>query len=219
MFVSFSGLDGAGKTMAIGRLQQVLEASGQRPVVMHMNRDVGTYAAASALRRRVKSLWRTRGSHGGSGTDTTGKGSARWAAVRRALLWNKPIRRVVYLADLLIFAGCRCYHEWLRGRVLIMDRYFYDTLVDVAAPHRWTVLRLLNTLTPEPTVAVLLDVEPEVAFGRKGERTIEELRARSLAYRRVFDWLRAPMVVPELTADRTSTLLARLERRQAGFPP
>jgi thymidylate kinase len=130
--------------------------------------------------------------------------------LRRAVLWNKPVRRILYLADLLIFLVYWGYYHRVKHSVLIMDRYFYDTLVDVAGPRSWGYLRFLAAITPEPSIAVLLDVGPEVAFARKGERSLEELRQRSWAYKRVFRWLKCPVVLAPAGVGDVAAQLERL---------
>jgi len=84
-------------------------------------------------------------------------------------VWSKPLRRALYPVDLAIFLAIRFYVATVRRRVLVTDRYFYDTLVDVADDGRWFWVRLLERLTPEPDVPVFLDVSPEESYARKGE--------------------------------------------------
>src|SRR5256886_9521278 len=114
-----------------------------------MHDEVGGYACLRRLRTQA----------GGAPPRNGGAGTLR--RVRDALLWGKLLRRVIYPLDLLLFLAYRLYHEAIRRRVVIMDRYFYDTLVDVADGRHWRLLRMLQRLTPTPDVAVLLDVGPE----------------------------------------------------------
>jgi thymidylate kinase len=78
-----------------------------------------------------------------------------------------------------------------RGEVVLFDRYFYDVLngADQPAPTRSTaVARWVHThLLPATTLGVVLDVPGELAYARKGERSVadlEEERARWLALAR-----------------------------------
>ena len=68
-----------------------------------------------------------------------------------------------------------------------MDRYFYDTVVDVSF---WQghprAARLLARLTPTPAVPVLLDISPAEAFERKGEHGVRFLEDKRAAYKSVF---------------------------------
>ncbi len=198
MLVTFSGLDGAGKSTVIGDLVAVLQEEERRCAVLHMNDDVGTYAYLRRLRdallRRAVAGGLHRTPHK-DGAQRVEVGPARSAArrVRNALLWSRTLRRLIYPLDVLIFLAYRLYHEGMRGRVLIMDRYFYDTLVDVSdgRPSIW--VRLLERITPVPDVAVFLDITPEESFARKGEYTVEYLRRRGRAYAELFSWLPSPL--------------------------
>jgi thymidylate kinase len=129
-----------------------------------------------------------RGGAASGGPDAArGRGArASVAALARGFVWNRAVRTLVYPLDLLIFAVYRLRVERAGRRVLIMDRYFYDTLVDVSAGRSSLVAGLLRWLTPTPPVPVLLDISPALAFARKGERTISNLELRREAYRRVF---------------------------------
>src|SRR5256714_4103383 len=151
MLITFSGLDGAGKSTLVRWLQQTLERQNRRVVVFHMNDHVGVYAYLRRLRDRLG---------GAPPRSGTGGGGGALHRVRDALLWGKLLRRVIYPLDLLLFLAYRLYHEFICRRVVIMDRYFYDTLVDVADGRHWGLLRMLQRLTPTPDVAVLLDVGP-----------------------------------------------------------
>src|SRR5205085_2464843 len=95
-------------------------------------------------------------------------------------------------------------------RVVIMDRYFYDTLVDVADGRHWRLLRMLQRLTPTPDVAVLLDVGPEESYARKRDYPVEYLRDRWLAYRTVFPWVRGALVIKNDDLHAAQQAVARL---------
>lgn len=194
VLITFSGLDGAGKSTLIEFLTAALEGRRQPVTVLHLNDQVGVYAFLRGLRNRVRGAPEAELVPGAP--DPKSQKLQRAAPrglrgalsrLRTALLWNKGLRRLLYPLDLAIFVCYRAYLERARGRVLIMDRYFYDTLVDLTSgrPGPWT--RLLERLTPRPTVPVFLDITPEESFRRKREFTIEYLSRRADAYRRVFD--------------------------------
>jgi thymidylate kinase len=181
VLITFSGLDGAGKSTVIDWLRARLEAQGGRVVVFHMNEHIGLYAYLRALRNRVAVP---------PPPETPGeRPPTAVRRIRRAILWNKPLRRWIYLLDLCVFLCYRTLIERIRGNVLIMDRYFYDTLVDVSDGRRWRWVRLLKRITPTPRVPIFLDIGAEESFHRKGEYSVEYLRRRQLAYRKVFEWV------------------------------
>lgn len=216
VLITFSGLDGAGKSTLIEFLTTTLEGRRQPVTVLHLNDQVGVYAFLRAARDRFR-----RGrepSLAPGAPDPKSQKLQRPAPrgirgalsrLRTALLWNRGLRRLLYPLDLLIFVCYRAYLERARGRVLIMDRYFYDTLVDLTGgrPGPWT--RLLERLTPRPAVPVFLDITPEESYRRKREFTIEYLRRRADAYRRVFD--RVPGALRLVNDDLERTKAALLQ--------
>jgi len=197
MLITFSGLDGAGKSTLIEWLRTALEEQQQPVVVLHLEHDLGVYASARWLRDGLEHLVR-----GGRSNGATARGAASIAGpqggvamlarrIRNALVWSKIIRRLIYPIDVLVFLCYRAYFEGIQRRILIMDRYFYDILVDVSSGQRWGWIRLLKLITPTPTLPVLLDIGPEEAYARKGEYSVEYLQNRWAAYREVFPWVRA----------------------------
>ena len=218
MLITFSGLDGAGKSTVIAWLRDELTRQRRQVRVFHMNDDVGVYAYLRALRDRVKRIVRGNGVAPSGGAPPTapvrrplarGRAAlrARLGRVREAILWNKPIRRALYPVDLLIFLAYRLYFERIRGEVLIMDRYFYDTLVDLADGGSFTGVRLLERLTPTPQLPVFLDVTPLESFLRKGEYSVEYLQRRWVAYRRIAPWIRTAVVLLNKPLSETEATL------------
>jgi thymidylate kinase len=179
MLITFSGLDGAGKSTLVKLLKASLERRDVPATVSHMYRDVGVYALGKAALEKLSGR-ASRSEVSAATTATTGKGFA------RGVVWNKTLRMLVYPLDLLIFVVYRLYVEGMKGHILIMDRYFYDTLVDVSAGRRGPIARVLARLTPTPSVPVLLDISPGQAFARKGEHSVNYLERKREAYKHVF---------------------------------
>ena len=183
MLITLSGIDGAGKSTLARELRRALEAGGRPVVLRHANHELGIYGILRSLRpRRPRRPAAER--------------------VRYLVLWNRPLRAAVFLADLVVFASYRWFIETVRRRDLIMDRYFYDTLVDLSGPRSWTLLRWLARLVPAPDLAILVDADPEVAFARKGEHSIDLLRRRAVAYRRVLGWIPTAVVLEQTPPGR-----------------
>jgi hypothetical protein len=163
-----------------------------------LNEDIGVYAALRSMRDAVR-------------------GRARRAApprrasgrLRDAIVWSKTLRRLLYPVDLMVFALVRFAVERLGGHVLIMDRYFYDTLVDVTNGRRGLWLRVLERVTPAPDLAVLVDVRPETCLGRKPEYPLDYLQGRRRRYRALFPRVPSGVTLPN---DDLPTAQATLER-------
>jgi thymidylate kinase len=74
-----------------------------------------------------------------------------------------------------------------RGRIVICDRYTLDSIVALrlryGAQRRFRLQRtLIAALSPRPARAYFLDVEPETAFARKGDGSVEWLAAHRPLY-------------------------------------
>ena len=216
MLITFSGLDGAGKSTLIGFVSATLEGERRTVRVLHLNDDVGIYALLRALRDRLRGgrpLELAPGTPDPRSQKLQRAAPGGWRGVasrwRTLIIWNKPVRRLLYLIDLAIFQCYRIWLEMVRGRVVIMDRYFYDTLVDVTngRPRLWT--RVLERLTPEPTVPIFLEITPEESFRRKREFSIDYLRHRADVYHNVF--ARVPGAVRLVNTDLERTKAALLD--------
>src|SRR5439155_12687515 len=228
MLITVSGLDGAGKSTLIAWLRATLEEQGHSVAVLHMNDAIGVYAYVRRLRNRLlRPLGRAVAPphptplHSPSVPQPGAPRLRRvWRRVRYALVWSRTVRRCVYPIDLLIFALHRLYLEKLTKRVLVMDRYFYDTLVDLSHGGPRHGNRLLEMLTPTPDLPGLLNVPPERAFGRKGEYSVDYLARRWTAYQAVFDRVagcgRLPATEPE--AERASLWEVVTIRQPLGLP-
>lgn len=216
MLITFSGLDGAGKSTLIASLRAALEGEGCRVAVLHMYDDVGVYGYARRARNALLHLLGRRvprphpGRHDPAASSGSGRHVSLLRRIRTAVIWSGTLRACVYPIDLLIFALYRVYFETLTKRVLVLDRYFYDTLVDLSRTVPDGGLRLLARLTPTPDLPVLLDVPPEQAAARKGEYTLDYLQRRWGAYRRVVRWVPTCVSLPNTELQRTRAALWRV---------
>lgn len=220
MLITFSGLDGAGKSTLIDRLRATLEAEQRAVSVFHMNDHVGVYAYLRAVRNRLVPR-RSLAAPSSSGSAARPVGHAVRSGhrgtdseflqrMRYVLIWNKSLRSVIYPFDLLLFLCYRVYVERICRRILIMDRYFYDTLVDVSDGKKWYWIRWLNSITPTPTIAVFLDISPEESYTRKGEYSVEYLRRRWKAYAAVRPLVATSLHLPTSDLDQASDALQRV---------
>ncbi len=166
-----------------------------------MNYDVGLYSLLRLLVRKVFARrnrqveWQAIPSHGPRDRAFENKFKSRTAKLRYILVWNKGLRFLIFPFDVLMFLGYRFYVERMNDQVLIMDRYFYDTLVDITGARRTLQTRFLSWLTPTPNLSIYLDCNPEKAFGRKNEYSIDYLKGRRLSYLKLFSDLPKMLVV------------------------
>jgi thymidylate kinase len=174
--VSFSGIDGAGKSTQISALETWLRETGHTTKLLTFWDDIV-----------VGSQFREAMSHAAFGGDK-GVGSPEKPLERRDKnVTSWPViaaRFFLYLADAIHL--CRTVALARKGDfdVVIFDRYIYDELANLPLkrwPARvfiWTVLKIV----PKPDVAYIVDADPEAARARKPEYPLEFLRSNRDAY-------------------------------------
>ena len=185
MLITFSGLDGSGKSTLVDYLKESLEREDRKVAVSHMNYDVGLYSALRYVAKKTLARKSESVSHAPREQAFDGKFKSRAARLRYNLVWNKGLRILIYPVDIAIFVLYRFYVEKVNRQVLIMDRYFYDTLVDVTGASRSLRFRFLSWLTPRPTLPLYLDITAERAFERKVEYSVDYLNRRRLSYQKL----------------------------------
>lgn len=228
MLITFSGLDGAGKTTLIKSLAKALGGRNHRTIVLAVYDHIGVYPLTRYLRDRVKGL--IRGRRGelapaamtvSTDPDRLGTSVAKrgrlttiiYTAVRSGI-----VKRVMLPIDLLIFLFYRLYFEVARKNIFITDRYFYDSLADVLGQSDGLYMWILLRLIPNPDMPIFVDVSPEVAFARKGEYSLEYLVKRRVKYQKIFDRIDRPVILSndELTRAEVAIQVeafSRMDRR------
>lgn len=194
MLITFSGLDGSGKSTLVDCVKETLESENRNVAVSHMNYDVGLYSILRFVRGKL-SRHHTNHTHAPRTLAYDYQFESSKEKLRYNLVWNKSLRALIYPIDVLIFVGYRFYVETMRRQVLVMDRYFYDTLVDVTGARKSIGLTLLRLLTPTPTLPVYLDITPEKAFARKNEYSVDYLNRRRLSYQKLISALPSVLVL------------------------
>ena len=222
MLITFSGLDGAGKTTLIRKLSGMLRLRRNQVAILTMYDHVGVYALVRYL-RGVSSRLRDRlvrnllhGHDHPAGPGGTSKNGEPGLATQLILKVARAafMRRIVLIIDLCLFPFYRLYFEKWRSGVLILDRYFYDSLADVADGRHCLYIRLFLKVVPHPDLPISVDICPRKAYARKGEYSVEYLTRRRGFYKEIFGRVDRPLVfVNDDLAASLSHLETALEER------
>jgi thymidylate kinase len=193
--VTFSGIDGGGKSTQIRRLCSRLKERGLRVRVLAFWDDVATLTwlrenTCHAIFKGDK----------GVGTPADPK-NRRDKNVRSPLL--TCIRLCLCLLDAVSL--CRLMGKVKRSGVdcVIFDRYIYDQFanLNLRNPIVRVYVRAMMLLVPRPDVTFLLDADPFAARQRKPEYPIEFLIQARAAYFLVQDLVGSITTVPPMPPD------------------
>ena len=179
LLVSFSGIDGAGKSTQIEILRSAMIPAGLRVRLITFWDDV------AALTRFRESAGHTL-FKGEKGVGTPERPVNR--RDKNVSSWYLTAARfLLYLLDAISLrriAQQQIARKAAQADVIIFDRYLYDQLANLSlqrlVPRTWA--RLLLKLVPQPDVAYLLDADPNLARARKPEYPIEFLNRSRTSY-------------------------------------
>ena len=164
--VSLSGIDGSGKTAHATALVDALRVCGLSvDYVWSRGGSSGLVGAANALRRRL-----ARRAAEPDGTEDS-------VTRRRARLSSHRLARFAWAwlvaSEQIATFAFRAHLPALLGRIVVTDRYVYDTTVEMDASlpsdARWsrTAIAAMLRLAPRPHYPYVLDIPPETARERK----------------------------------------------------
>jgi thymidylate kinase len=186
--VTFSGIDGAGKTTQIERLVASLRERGLNVTVLSFWDDVAVWSRMrSGVGYRAADLL-----HSSQMADVpipakNHKHIRKW--------YLTAIRSFFYVLDVVRLRRLLGSRRVRSFDVVIFDRYIYDQIANIYAHSLLARLysRALLKLTPIPDLAFIVDASPDAAFARKPEYPLEFL------YRNRHSFLQLRKFAPELT--------------------
>jgi thymidylate kinase len=196
LLISFSGIDGAGKSTQIENLRSRLEETGRSVKIITFWDDVAT----------LKQFREGVGHKVFKGDK--GIGSPDAPIHRRDKNVQSPLvslsRLGLYFSDALSLRSKVRAVVKSDADVVIFDRYVFDELANLklsSAAIR-AYIRAVMKLVPRPDVSFILDADPDAAFARKPEYPLEFLHTNRRAYLTLAQMIGQITIIPPLPIDQ-----------------
>lgn len=211
-FVSFSGMDGAGKSTQIHNLRTRLTDAGLRVSLITFWDDVA----------RLKQVREVSGHKLFKGDKGVGSPTApinrRDKNVRS---WPMTaVRYFLYFVDALSLRSVVKRTLKSEADFIIFDRYAYDELanLNLSNPIARAYVRLIMTFVPKPHVSYVLDADPIQARARKPEYPLEFLYFSRASYMTLSELVGGMTIIPPMPVQdvEREVLQHALEQLPAG---
>jgi thymidylate kinase len=237
LLITFSGLDGAGKSTQIENLGAALHAAGlaTRRLAFWDDVVVGVKYREGFVHKVYKS---ERGIGApGKPVNRRDKNMRGWHLtvfrhflylldainLRRVIAREKKAARKSYRQRNLTAIN-RGGYAWVGTTsrevdVILLDRYIYDELanLNLRNPLSRGLVRLVSSFTPRPDLAYLLDADPAAACARKPEYPLEFMEQCRQSYFDLAGLLGTMTVIPNFDLHQTRLAVLRAaEKRLAG---
>ncbi|MHB1672874.1 MAG: dTMP kinase [Acidobacteriaceae bacterium] len=210
-FVSFSGIDGAGKSTQIETLRARLQEANHTVRLITFWDDVARFT-------RIREQAGHTLFQGDTGVGTPAAPIDRRDKNVRSRLMT-VLRLFLYFADAISLRVVL--QKALRSDAdfVICDRYIYDELANLslANPAARVYARLIVKLVPKPNISYLLDADPIQARARKPEYPLDFLHTNRASYLALSDLLGGMTIIAPMSIQNAEREVQKHALKELSF--
>lgn len=176
--ITFSGVDGAGKSTVLLKFRDVVESKYRKSVKVLRHRP-SVLPILSAMK------------YGKKGAEQKSVSRLPRSGNNRNPI-SSIFRFLYYYTDYIIGQWIIYFNYTLRGITVIYDRYYFDFMVDPIRSNirmPGIISSLGFGLIKKPTLNIFLYADPKIILSRKKELPEEEIKKLTTGYRSLFDTL------------------------------
>lgn len=176
MIITFSGVDGAGKTTVISNFKKLIEEKYRKDVVLVRHRP-GLLPILSAVKHGKEQAEKE------AGTKLPRQG-------KNKNLISSLLRFGYYFTDYIIGQFYIYFKYVLRGKVVLYDRYYFDFINDAKRSNivlNRKFVKSLYALVWKPDLNFFLYADSEVILKRKQELQAKDIDVLTSRYQELFD--------------------------------
>jgi len=175
LVITFSGVDGAGKTTIIGKVKTRLESKYRKEVVLLRHRP-GILPILSAMK------------HGKEAAEHIASVTLPRKGKNKSML-SSLARFAYYFTDYMIGQVYVYFKYVLRGKVVLYDRYYFDFINDAKRSNiqlNKSFLKALYRFVFKPKLNFFLYADAETILARKQEMIAPEIEQLTILYKNLF---------------------------------
>jgi len=208
LLISFSGVDGSGKSTQIENLLTALNTAGLKTTLLAFwdNVVVGVKYREGFVHKVYKSE---------RGIGAPGKPVNRRDKNMRG--WHLTLaRHFLYLLDAVNLRRVVARAKRSGADVVVLDRYIYDELsnLNLSNPLCRAFVKLVHAFVPRPDLAYLLDADPVAAYLRKPEYPVDFMKKCRRNYFDLAALLKTMTVIPALALPEAKLAVLKAAERE-----